>query len=150
MRHVKIARIGKYQEVDAQGFLQRIGDTANIQGAWLEAVQMLKRAYLGRWSSVHSLYVRGSLVKGTPVEYVSDIDSFAVMEPSWDGAVTYDKVKVWAEEVEGDIRGAFPFVTGIEVGLEAYAGILERDNPYTFIAKTEAACMYGDDLASEI
>ena len=149
MRHVKIARIGKYQ-VDVQGFLQRVGDTANIQGVWLEAVQALKRAYLGRWSSVHSIYIRGSLAKGTPIEHVSDIDSFAVMEPSWDGAATYDEVKAWAEEVERDIQSAFPFVAGVEVGLEAYAGILERDNPYTFIVKTEAACVYGDDLASEI
>ncbi len=145
-----IGRIGKYQEVDEQGFLQSVGDAANIQGVWLKAVQILERAYLERWSNVHSLYIRGSLAKGTPIEYVSDIDSFAVMEPGWDNTVTYDEVRVWAEEVERDIRSAFPFVTGVEVGLEAYAGILERHNPYTFILKTEAACVYGDSLASEV
>ena len=145
-----IERIGTYQEVDAQGFLQSVGDAANIQGVWLEAVQALKRAYLERWSNVHSLYIRGSLAKGTPVAHVSDIDSFAVMEPDWDGAVTYHELKVWAEEVERDIRSAFPFVAGVEAGLEAYAGTLERDNPYTFILQTEAACIYGHDLASEV
>ncbi len=147
---MEIRRIGKYQEVDARGYLQSVGDAANIQGAWLEAVQMLERAYLERWPNLHSLYVRGSLAKGTPVEHVSDIDSFAVMEPSWDNTVTYDEVKVWAEEVEQAIQSAFPFVAGVEVGLEAYAGVLERDNPYTFILKTEAACVYGDDLARDI
>ena len=147
---MEIKRLGTYQEVDAQGYLQSVGDAANIQGVWLEAAQMLERAYLERWSSVHSIYVRGSVAKGTPVKHISDIDSFAVMEPDWDGAVTYDELKIWAEEVERAIQSAFPFVAGIEVGLEAYTGILERDNPYTFILKTEAACMYGGDLASEI
>ena len=147
---MSIKRIGKYQEVDAQGYLQGVGDVSNIRGKWLEAADALKGAYLERWPDIHSLYIRGSLAKGTPVENVSDIDSFAVMKPSWDGAVTYDEVRLWAEEVERRIRAAFPFVAGVELGLEAYDGISDRDNIYTFILKTEAACVYGDDLASVI
>lgn len=112
---------------------------------------MLVDAYLKRWGEdIHSIYVRGSLAKGLAVEGVSDIDSFAVLMPGKVQRESYDEFGVWAEDVEQNIQEAFSFVAGVEFGLETFAGVRARDNPYTFIIKTEAACIYGESLVESI
>ena len=147
---MKIERIGTYGEVDAQGYLRSVGDYSNIQGEWLDAAQVLKGVYLEQFgSAIHSIYIRGSVAKGLAVKGISDLDSFAVMQPTWENTVTYDALKAWMTGIEQNIQTAFPFVTGIEVGLDTFGG-LDRENPYTFIIKVEAACVYGQNLAEVI
>ena len=146
-----IQRIGSYLELDEHGFLQSRADAANISGGWLRAVRMLTDAYLEKWDrDIHSVYVRGSLAKGLAVEGVSDIDSLAVLLPGKVQTESYDEFGVWAEKVEESVQETFSFVTGVEFGLETFAGVRERDNPYTFIIKTEAACVYGESLVESI
>ena len=147
---MEIKRLGSYAEVDEQGYLQGIGDASNIQGEWLEAAQVLKGAYLEQFgNAIHSIYIRGSLAKGLAVKGISDLDSFAVMQPTWENTVTYDALKAWMTGIEQSIQTAFPFVAGIEVGLDTFGG-LDRENPYTFIIKVEAACVYGQNLTEII
>ena len=111
---------------------------------------MLVNAYKERWGDgVHSVYIRGSLAKGLAVKDVSDIDSRAVLRPG-EALPTYEQVGAWAHETEAKIREAYPFVTGVEVGLEAFSGLEDRNNPYTFIVKTEAACVYGQSLIESV
>ena len=122
-----------------------------MQGEWSEAVEVLKDAYLERWGdAVHSIYIRGSVAKGLAVKGISDLDSFAVMQPRWDNTVTHEALEAWMEKVEGVIQTTFPFVESIEVGLEAYNGVLDRANIYTFIIKTDAVCVHGESLARKI
>lgn len=147
---IQIKRIGNYLEVDEYGRLQSRADAANIGSDWQPAVEMLVSAYTERWGkSIHSIYVRGSLAKGLAVKDVSDIDSFAVLE-SGKALPSYEQVGPWAHETEARIREAYPFVSGVEVGLEAFSGLEDRDNPYTFILKTEAACVYGHSLIESV
>lgn len=148
---IPIRRIGSYLELDEHGYLQSRADAANVKGEWLRAVRMLVNAYLERWGeNIHSIYVRGSLVKGLAVEGVSDIDSFAVLMPGKVQTESYDEFGVWAEEIKQNIQKALPFVAGVEFGLETFGRVRERDNPYTFIIQTEAACMYGESLVESI
>ncbi len=81
---------------------------------------------------------------------MSDIDSFAVLRPGEAQTASYDEFGVWAEKIEQDMQKAFPFVAGVEVGLESFQNIQDRDNPYTFILKTEAACVYGKSLIESV
>lgn len=149
MTTIQIRRIGNYLEVDEQGYLQSRADAANITGDWHKAVELLVNAYLKAWGEdVHSIYIRGSLAKGVAVKGVSDIDSFAVSKPDKVQPVSYDAFGVWAHETEKMVQQAFPFVAGVEVGLETFSGLQDRDNPYTFIVKTEAACVYGESLVN--
>ena len=151
MTSIPVKRIGSYLELDEHGYLQSRADATKLKGEWLRAVQMLVDAYLERWSKdIHSIYVRGSLAKGLAVKGVSDIDSFAVLMPGKVQTESYDEFGVWAEGVEQNIQKAFPFVAGVEFGLETFERVRERDNPYTFTIKTEAACVYGQSLVESI
>lgn len=151
MTSVQVSRIGSYLEVDEHGYLQSRADAANIKGDWQLAVQLLVDAYLETWGeNIHSIYVRGSLAKGLAVEGVSDIDSFAVLLPGKVQTESYDEFGIWAEKVEKRVQKTFPFVAGVELGLETFERVRERDNPYTFIIKTEAACVYGQSLVESI
>ena len=148
---MQIKRIGNYLETDEQGFLQSRADAANVTGLWRAAVEAVEQAYLEKWpTSIHSVYVRGSIAKGLAVEGTSDIDSFAVLKPGLEQEFSYEAVKVWAETVEQDVKEKFPFVTGVEVGLEPFEWAQNRENPYALILKTEAACVYGEDVANKI
>ncbi len=147
----QIKRIGSYLETDEQGHLQPIADAANIARDWQPAVEMLVQAYRGRWEgAVHSIYVRGSLPKGLALPDVSDIDSFAVLQQGHEQTESYDVFAGWAKDVERCIRQAFPFVAGVELGLEQFGGVLDRKNVYAFVLKTEAACVYGENLAARL
>lgn len=98
----------------------------------------------------HSQHLRSRLAKGLAVEGISDIDSFAVLMPGEVQTVSYDEFGVWAQKVEKGVQEAFPFVTGVEFGLEIFESVRERENIYTFIIKTEAACVYGESLVDGI
>ena len=146
-----IKRIGNYLETDEQGFLQSRADPANVTGPWREVVEAVTTAYLEQWpTSIHSIYVRGSIAKGLAVEGTSDIDSFTVLKPGCEQDFSYEAVKVWAETVEQNVKEKFPFVTGVEIGLETFEEAQNRENPYALILKMEAACVYGEDVANEI
>ena len=148
---MEIKRIGSYLETDEQDFLQSRAAAANITGSWLAVVEAVKKAYLENWpTSIHSIYVRGSIAKGLAVAGTADIDSFAVLKPGCGQEFSYKAVKVWAETVEQDVKEKFPFVTGVEIGLETFEEAQHRENPYALILKIEAACVYGEHLADEI
>ena len=146
-----IKRIGNYLETDEQGFLQSRADAANVTGPWRAAVEEVKKAYLEQWpTSIHSIYVRGSIAKGLAVEGTSDIDSFAVLKPGCEQELSYEAVKAWAEALEKTICEDFSFVTGVEISLEPFEEAQDRKNVYALILKTEAACVYGEDMAASI
>lgn len=112
---------------------------------------MLVDSYLEMWDkTIHSIYVRGSLAKGLAIDGISDIDSFAVLMPGEVQTLSYDQFGAWAQKVEQNIQEAFPFVAGVEFDLETFENVCERENPYTFIIKTEAACVYGENLVDGI
>lgn len=151
MTFVQIRRIGSYLSVDDRGYIQSQATAANITGDWLMASQLLVKAYVETWGeAIHSVYIRGSLAKGLAVAGVSDIDSFAVLAPEQVQTAFYETFGNWAQEVESTIQKAFPFVAGVELGLETFESVHERDNIYAFIIKTEAACVYGPDLTERI
>ena len=151
MASTEIKRIGSYLETDKQGFLQSRADAANITGSWLAVVEAVKSAYLEKFpDNIHSIYIRGSLVKGLAVEGTSDVDSFAVLKTGFEQTLSYEAFKAWAETVEQDVQAMFPFVTGVELGLETFEEAQDRENPYALILKIEAACVYGENLAERI
>ncbi len=151
MAPTAVKRIGNYLETDEQGFLQSRADAANVTGAWRAAVEAVGQAYREKWSTgIHSIYVRGSIAKGLAVEGTSDVDSLAVLKPSYEQIFSYDEFGIWAKAVERRVQEKFPFVTGVEFGLEPFEEARNRESPYALILKIEAACVYGENLAEEI
>ena len=145
---MEIQRLGGYLEVDERRYLKKRADASNIQDRWLDAVVAAKEAYLSRWGdALHSVYLRGSVVNGGAVEYVSDLDSFAVFR---EGGFDAENVEAWEREAAKDLEKRFPFVAGFELVGTSIEEATARENVDAFIVKVEAACVYGEDLARRI
>ena len=154
MSLAEIKPIGNYLCIDKQGYLVNRSNIQNNQNHWLAVIEAVKDIYLTAWKNdIHSIYLRGSIAKGTAIDNVSDIDSFAVLKADnmmSINAFSRDKIEAWAKESEEKLIAKFPFATGLEVGLVPFESVEDRSNIYNFIIKVGATCIYGDDLASQI
>lgn len=142
-----IRRIGVYLQADEHGFLP--GPTAGqqIKEPWVGAVEKLTRHYRREWGpDLLSVYVRGSVARGLAIPGVSDIDSFGVLAAEAGGA-NPQKLREWSDAVNAEMRQAFPHVAGVEVDLVPFEVILDRQNYYSFVMKTEGVCVHGENLA---
>jgi hypothetical protein len=141
---VEVKRIGSYLETDEQGYLVPVARATNISEDWRPAVEGLVQGYREAWGeALHSVYVRGSLVKGQAVAGYSDLDSFGVLREG----TTVDVPEDWRDALENRIQQAFPFVVGVELDALRFDEALDRAGIYAFIIKVEAACVDGEDLA---
>ena len=151
---VQIKRIGSYLPINDRGYLINRDNIQNNQSHWLAAVEAVNDIYLTKWTdNIHSIYIRGSIAKGIAIDRVSDIDSFAVIKAGkFESIDISDRAlfEAWAEDSEAMLQAKFPFITGLELGLEPFEDVKDRDNIYSFIIKVEAVCIYGEDLADRI
>lgn len=145
---LEIKKIGSYLEVDERGYLKKAANVAKIREPWLTPVEAVSRAYLDKYgnNALHSIYIRGSVAKGRAIEGVSDIDSLAVLR---EGRFA-EPEDTWEREVEEDLEARFPYVGGLEMICVPMEWATTWDNIYAFTIKVEAACIYGEDLASQI
>src|SRR5215213_6663457 len=98
-------------------------------------------------SNLHSLYVAGSVVKGTACPGQSDLDALAVMQVAPTPA---DKEA--ARRVAAAVAGSFPFITEVSILLAGRDAILSEDerNDMGFFVKILCACVAGEDLGAHL
>jgi hypothetical protein len=145
---MQVARIGRYQELDAHGFIVKLARREAIVEPWLEPVRAVTAAYVERLQdALHSVYIRGSLVKGQGVADYSDIDSFAIIREGYDKLARDD---AWDERVTLELMRRFPHVKDVELWWSSFADATEHAGLTAFIIRTEAACVHGEDLAPRI
>ena len=151
---MEIKRIGNYTRVDHRGYLINNCDLQKNHHHWLLTIEAVRDIYLQTWQNdIHSIYLRGSIAKGIAIDNVSDIDSFAILQPGKlksKGILERSQVEAWAIDSEAKLQAKFPFIAGLEVGLVPFESIRDRSNIYNFIIKVQRVCIYGDDLASKI
>ena len=145
----EIVPMGTVLKVDLEGFLVGQSSIENLQSPWKEAVEDIRDAYVTRWGELlHSVYVRGSVSRGTPIEGVSDIDTVAFVNDDPDDIEGVDK---WVSSVEKELRERYPFCTKVEVGLRPVEGIITGQNRVgRAMLKVNSVCLYGTDLAPQL
>ena len=75
-----IVRVGSYLATDKRGYIINDTSVTKIQRAWRKPIHEMVCAYKSHFSNnLHSVYVRGSVVRGEAIKGVSDIDSFAIL-----------------------------------------------------------------------
>lgn len=147
---MEIKKIGRYLEVDASGFLEKVASFDLLQDDWRVPVELVTEEYLGYWGEIlHSIYLRGSVAKGDAISTVSDIDTFAVLMP--DVEPPNDKVQMaWYRRSSAEIKRRCPQVAGVELVLTPFDSAVDRESVDSFIIEVEAICVHGYDLAVEI
>jgi hypothetical protein len=136
------------RDLDDDGFIR-----PEVSLAWVSARyapvtgQTVKvvRQHLG--PRLHSLYLCGSIVKGTAVPHRSDLDALAALH----GAPT-DADHTAARLAAAEIGAAFPFLADVSIGLWSAEAILSEDERYDmgFFVKCLCVCVDGVDLGARL
>tara|TARA_R110000868_G_scaffold258137_5_gene515396 strand:- start:399 stop:1223 length:825 start_codon:yes stop_codon:yes gene_type:complete len=147
---VEIQPHGSFQLVNSDGFVIPIEASEVLPKAWSEIVNDVQSFYKDQLKeNLHSIYIRGSVAKGEPVDFVSDLDSFAV---------TLDEQEI-DEAVENDFRAIceakYPFCTGVELTVSSLDQIKvvpphRQRSIMEELIKTQSRCLYGNNLADSI
>tara|TARA_R110000868_G_scaffold117600_12_gene312407 strand:+ start:24768 stop:25565 length:798 start_codon:yes stop_codon:yes gene_type:complete len=148
--NIEIRPLGSFQLVNADGFVNPIDTSTKIPMAWLKLVEHVTNFYASNLNQdLHSVYIRGSIAKGEPVDFISDMDSFAI-------TMTENSIdEVVLEEFQRQCESKFPFCKGIEimsccinktktVEPKRERSILEE------LIKTQSRCVLGTDLSPTI
>ncbi len=143
----EVKAIGSYFDLDENGFLINPSNWSNIPSKWHSPINLIRNAYIEYFQdSLHSLYLRGSLARGTYVEGVSDVDFIGLVkrEAKWEH-VSFEK------DLEEELKTKFSFISDLELMISAYSKNLMISYPaLAMILKTQAICIYGKDIGEEL
>ncbi len=143
----RIKKIGVVLRTDSEGYLISKSSLDNITPPWDAPVAELSERFqheLG--DNLHSLYIRGSLVRGTAVEGVSDIDGLVLLhgnpqEVDW----------AWRPELRRELMEKYSFLGGIDFGQASVDSVLSGENKVrAFLLKIMSACVAGEDVTPQI
>jgi uncharacterized protein len=144
----KIHKGGVFLETDEEGYL--IPDTSadKILSPWREAVDYARRIEVRRLGArLHSLYLRGSVPRGTAILGRSDVDLFAVL---FDDRGDSNPPPPWPQHELEQFRRKFSFVTSLENSHITLADVHGPFHYYRFVMKASAVCIHGEDLLTQI
>lgn len=135
-----IKNIGSVQQLDEGGFIINALSLDNIQAEYIPIIEETINLYKTYFPNIlHSVYLRGSVAKGTAVRGVADVDSMAITTRR----LTKEEQEL-SNEIWKIIEAKYDFITGLEVfvvGLEE----IESFKELQFLLKTQCICIYGED-----
>lgn len=145
---VEIMPIGSFLEQDKDGFLINNTSLDKIAEPWKSAIEDVRKTYIENLGpALHSIYLRGSSARGTAIEGISDIDTFAVCQGPPEKIPTE-----WAPNYYLQFMEKFPFAAGLDIQFihidHLFRGVSHLS--YRFIIKVLATCIHGEDLAKRI
>lgn len=143
-----IKDIGKFYSIDHNGYLINPASSDNIPESLHIGIQVIKEEYLNFYSNrLRSLYIRGSIVRGTFISHVSDLDFVGLVSGN---------VDAW-EEIPSfrDIYLKLKPVLSQDVNLDLKVSnhsenLLEEYPRLAMVLKTQGLCIYGDDITASV
>jgi len=141
---VQILPIGSFLPLDAQGCLVNDCRADHVPAALRQALVEHFQALFG--DALRSIYVRGSVARGTAVAGVSDLDAFAVVA---DG--TPVACSLLPDATLARLRAAAPHLADFELGVCTRDEVVRNYfSTWAFLVKTQSACIHGEDLADAL
>jgi uncharacterized protein len=134
--------------LDPEGFILPEVALCRITPPYLPVVDHLRERCRETFGdALHSLYLCGSLVKGTACPGVSDLDALAVLRFAPDA-----EHETLARGVAKAIEERHPFLVGATVGLYHHDDVVSEPQRYDmgFFVKCLCACIDGEDLAAHL
>ncbi len=146
--YVQIQPIGDYFKNDKNGFVINPASWDNIPIKWHPVVEQIKQSYFNQLGdTLHSVYLRGSIVRGCLVDGLSDLDTFAIVKGNgkrWENAY-------WANALNTFLTKNYDFVSEVELMLSSVNDEIIFENPnVAMMIKTQSLCVFGDDLGNSI
>jgi hypothetical protein len=140
---IEVRSIGTVLETDEAGYLISESSIENIREPWLSAAKALVAGYqehLG--NSLDSIYIRGSVARGTGIEGVSDLDAIILIK----GEVANVDLS-WKQNFLRDLKTAYPFCNGFDADATSLEEVMAGQHPITsFNIKILGAHAFGEDI----
>lgn len=142
-----IQALGSYLELDAQGYLINPCDWTLVPSAWQVPLNRIRATYQSYYGDqLHSLYLRGSLARGTYVEAVSDVDVVGLVHLP----IRWEKAP-FQGTLEVQLQTEFPFVQRLELMIAQYSDQLQVTYPsLAMMLKTQALAIQGPSILPDI
>ena len=144
----KITNIGHLFPIDENGYIGGIDKQRPLSMPWARVVANIKTACLEHFcADLHSVYIRGSVARGTAVEGISDVDNLLVFE---------NRVKVtdtsWIDGFRTAMNRKYRFHTGVSFRFAVLDDLLNLEGYrfFRFLLKTQSVCILGEDLAPRL
>ncbi len=142
--------MGSFLELGVDGFVKSIDAKIPLQNSWSKVVDRTIEFYKKEIGpELHSVYIRGSAAKAEAVEYISDLDSFAVTR------IEVGDEPRSMDEFEKGIKEDFPFCNHVEISVISLEQL--RETPpkrnrsiWEELIKTQSRCVFGEDLSDSI
>jgi len=140
---VQIQAIGRYFPQDSEGYIQNDTSWTKIPETWEVVLHKIIDSYQQKLGTdLHSIYLRGSLARGTQVDGFSDVDTFAlVYRPN----LRWEK-GAWQSTLQTQLQSTHHFVREVEIMLSSFdENIKEKYPALAMQIKTQSLCLYGPD-----
>jgi hypothetical protein len=140
----EVTKTGTFLATGEHGSLISDAGIDKIASPWREAVDYARGLEVRRLGNrLHSLYLRGSVPRGTALLGRSDLDLFAVL-------LDKDSAPQPSPPRFDGFLSRFPFVASIESSQITLANVHGPFHYYRFVMKVSAVCIHGEDLLPQI
>ncbi|SOC58039.1 nucleotidyltransferase domain-containing protein [Ornithinimicrobium cerasi] len=135
------------QGIDAQGFVVREGDRSRVPAPFLPLVSRYVELVTSSFADVHSVYLYGSLPRGTARVGSSDLDGQVVL-----GRPVTPADQEVRRQVETELATAYPVVDGVGVLLDDRAVMLDPGNRFDHGFHLRVLCtpVWGPDAGADV
>ncbi|QXE02834.1 nucleotidyltransferase [Terribacillus sp. DMT04] len=142
----QIKNIGRFCPNDDAGYIINEANQTKIASAYSDLIEKVILTYKRKLgSSLHSIYLRGSIPRGLGILGVSDLDTICI---------TKDRMKdtdlAWISKAEEELNNSFPCVSGIEMSVYSIEDVCDTQSfsIIPFMIKTHSVCVLGEDVSS--
>ncbi len=140
---MEIIKIGKLHTFDKDGNIQNSCILPIQQNEYKLVVNKIVAELLVYIkTSIHSIYIRGSVAKGIAIPFVSDIDIIVILNNP------YSEKEILEKKIDEIIREEYEYVNGIELFFITQNDLL--NSKIQFLLKTQCGCIYGKNVIDEI
>lgn len=130
-----------YEELDTRGFIMNRASRASIIPPWTDVIETVQKVYRKAFgNALHSVYVRGSVARGTARIPVSDLDTMALVTLG-----RTDYAKEWSRTFEHALREVYPWVPRVEMIADPLSEVLSYRETRIALT-TQAVCVGGTDI----
>jgi predicted nucleotidyltransferase len=142
-QRIPIKKIGTILNVNNDGYIVSKSNLKKIHPPWSLLVTDIVNEYKkNHKDSLHSIYVKGSIARGTPIPNISDIDTLTLFKGDVE-SLNFD----WMKSFITDLEAKYPFCTGFDLVNKSADDVITGKNKIApILLKTMGVCVDGTDL----
>jgi len=125
--------------------LEKVINKIEIQSEYKELVATYINNIFNEFQGkIHSIYMCGSIPKGTAIPFKSDADFTIVCEDPQE--IDYERVST----IKDQLLEEYPFITKIDTIICSIDDVFSKPHEWGFWVKIICVCVYGEDVGEQV